>query len=159
MKYFLAVITSMVCASAMAQQTDKTFDSSQLSPKSRALLIAEMNGIKTAMGNLVEPLVSGDWKTIEQLASNIEQSFVFKQQVTPEIKQDLMAKLPDGFKLLDRSFHQYAASLSQAARDKDREQTAFYFYKMLDTCQSCHSRYASQRFSGLIQKSQHKKEH
>lgn len=159
MKYILVLITSLVCTNLMAQQNDKAFDSSQLSPESRALLIAEMNSIKTAMGDLVEPMVSGDWKTVEQLATNIEQSFVFKQQITPEIKQDLMSKLPGDFKFLDRTFHQYAASLSQSAIDKDREQTAFYFYKMLETCQACHSRYASQRFSGLTAKAAQKSEH
>ncbi|MCK4824530.1 hypothetical protein KA005_52750, partial [bacterium] len=50
----------------------------------------------------------------------------------------------------DKAFHGYAGMLAHAAEEKNMEVANFYLSKMTETCIKCHSRFAKERFPGLV---------
>jgi hypothetical protein len=72
-----------------------------------------------------------------------------KRSLTEKDNADLKRAVPPAFLQLDAAFHNTAAKLIAAAKNKDSELEAFYFSKMLEMCVSCHSTYALDRFPAL----------
>jgi cytochrome c556 len=58
--------------------------------------------------------------------------------------------LPQQFIEMDMDFHKSAGMLAHAAEMKNADVVNFYFYKMNAACVSCHGKYATERFPGLI---------
>ncbi|ODU01484.1 MAG: hypothetical protein ABS89_07320 [Thiobacillus sp. SCN 63-1177] len=66
--------------------------------------------------------------------------------LTEQDKKDLMKAASPEFLKLDGEFHQTAGKLAQAAQHKDYELQRFYYSRLVESCQSCHSQHATDRF-------------
>ena len=124
-------------------------DHLHLSPGLTQLLQQEMQAIQQGMQSLIPTIVSGNWEAVAQTGEKIQHSYIMKQQLTGEQRQELQRSLPQGFRELDRSFHHSAGMLAHAARMKNADVVNFYFYKLTDTCVACHARFAVNRFPDL----------
>ncbi|MDZ7825810.1 MAG: cytochrome c [Gammaproteobacteria bacterium] len=82
-------------------------------------------------------------------AQAIHDSFILKQEMTPEDRKALVAAVPEAFVQRDRAFHQLSAELAEAARAADPARERALFGEMVDACAGCHARYAGGRFPGL----------
>ncbi len=122
-----------------------------LSPETKNLLINEMKALQKGMEILFSAYIKGDWKTLEEHGEKIKNSYIFKQKITPEQKQELKEKLPKGFFKLDRKFHYLSGKLKFAAGLKRSELVGFYYAQMGYACVECHKTYASHRFPQLIE--------
>ncbi len=120
-----------------------------LSPELRALLQQEMTAIESAMQSIISAYVSGDLDKIEGIARQMENSFILKQKITESQKQELHEKLPQDFIEKDKQSHRYAGMLEMVSSDREVELVGFYYTKLLESCVSCHSDYATHRFPGL----------
>ncbi len=120
-----------------------------LTPRLKKLLATEMQQVSKATAELAVAIACGDHGTVSDLGEKVRDSFILKQSLTPEDKKDLIAAVPPAFIAMDKQFHGLAGKLSGAGRGGDSELQGFYYARMLDACVQCHSRYASDRFSGL----------
>ena len=139
----------LLCSTAHAEETSEAHDTINLSPDTQILLQAEMQELAAATQTMVIAYVSGDWKSIQRIGGQISDSYVMKQNLTAAQKQELAHKLPERFKRLDAEFHERADRLQSAAADADSELVAFHFYRLLESCATCHSEYAASRFPGF----------
>lgn len=142
---------------SLSSQADKSVES--LSSDLRQLLSKEMQALQGGMQALIPAYISGDYKEVASIAGKMESGFILKQKITPAQKKELMAKLPKAFIYLDKRFHGQAGMLKHVAEEQHQELISFYVYKMMDTCQSCHSQYAQDRFPKLKLKSKHHHHH
>ena len=134
-------------------------DHLHLSPGLTQLLQQEMQAIQQGMQSLIPAIVSGNWEVVAQTGEKIQHSYIMKQQLTGEQRQELQRSLPQGFRELDRSFHHSAGMLAHAARMKNADVVNFYFYKLTDTCVACHTRFAVNRFPELSSADSHGEDH
>lgn len=132
---------------AAAQETEPVFP--KLTPRLQELIQQEMVSILDAGHQILDALVMGDSAAVADQARAIERSFIMEQSMTEQDRQDLMAALPPAFVNLDRRFHQTAAKLAEAAENNDRIQAHAVFNEMIETCMSCHARFATDRFPGF----------
>jgi hypothetical protein len=140
---------SLTAPSAGAQETQPV--SPNLTPKLQDLLRTEMRAVEDASREILSALIAGNDARVAELAQNIHDSFILKQEMTPKDKQALMAAVPDDFLAQDRAFHQLSAGLAQAARDGDRDSQLAEFGRMIEACTACHARYATDRFPMLAE--------
>ena len=122
---------------------------SRLSPKLRALLQQEMRQVLHAHQQILAAVAMGDHAAVAEQAQKIHDSFILEQSLTPEDKEALEKAAPAGFVDLDRSFHELAQGLAQAASAKDVQQELEYFNDMSRACVECHSRFVTDRFPGV----------
>ena len=120
--------------------------SKKLTPKLNELLTDEMLSIKQAITHIMNGLITGDHSIVENMAAQINDSFIMKQQLTEKDKKDLMAVAPKAFLKLDGEFHELSGKLSKAAIKKDYELQRFYFGRLIESCQDCHSEYVTDKF-------------
>jgi hypothetical protein len=118
----------------------------KLTPKLQDLLQQEMVSVHEASRDILTATIEGNDEGVAELAQQIHDSFILKQSMTPEDKADLMAAVPEGFVKMDRAFHELAAALAQAARDKDGARQHETFGRMIEACRACHAQYATDRF-------------
>ncbi len=148
-KWFRAatVTTSLLSISApsYAESSVKT-----LSPEIRALITEEMTSVQNGMQSLIPAYISGDLETVNQIALKIQNSYIIKQKLTKQQKQELMAKLPKSFKHKDKKFHQQAGTLAHVAERKHMELVGFYIAKLTESCVGCHSEHATHKFPKLV---------
>ena len=142
---------------AYAQELPVLPDDLQLSQELRTLLLAEMRQIAGASQAIVSSFVTGDWQSIQRISEQIRDSYVMEGNISETQKQELQDKLPDHFKRLDADFHARAERLGMAAAAEDPEIIAFHYYRMLETCATCHAAFAKSRFPGFL--SEAPKEH
>jgi hypothetical protein len=116
------------------------------------LLNDEMAAIENGMQELIPAISSGEWQTVASIAQNVSDSFIMKQKLTVAQKEELHQALPPLFIEMDQDFHASAAMLAHAARMKNADVVNFYFFKLASACVACHTRYAAQRFPGLVEK-------
>lgn len=121
-----------------------------LSADLRNLLGEEMVAIENGMKNLVPAMSSGEWEEVVSIAQNISNSFIMKQKLTTVQKDELHRVLPSQFIEMDQDFHNSAGMLAHAAGIKNADVVNFYFFKLNSACVACHSKYATQRFPGLV---------
>lgn len=122
----------------------------KLTPKLQMLLKTEMTHIAVSASKITRAIATGDHGVVGQEAMDVANGFILKRSLTDQDKKDLKRAAPTAFLQLDAAFHQTAGRLAQAAEKKDSELELFYFSKMLDYCVSCHTTYASDKFSGFI---------
>ena len=130
-----------------------------LDPQIKALLNQEMQMVRKGMESLVFATASADWKAIAEIGHNIKHSYILKQKLTKAQRHQLHTSLPDGFKQLDKKFHYYAGMLAHTAKEHDMELVNYYTYKMKESCSSCHSQYAKDKFPGFAAKNKHESGH
>ncbi|MBT8092248.1 MAG: cytochrome c [Gammaproteobacteria bacterium] len=142
-------VTLLLCNAAYSEGPSEAHDTIDLSPDTLMLLQAEMRELAVASQAMVISYVSGDWKSIQRISEQIRDSYVMERNLTDAQKQELGDKLPERFKRLDKDFHARADRLESAAANANSELVGFHFYKLLETCATCHSEYAASRFSGF----------
>lgn len=164
-RYISALLLSSVVLSMSgtparaANDGEATVSSSgdlHLPPKIRSALVEEMAALQPAMARLAAAIPQGDWKLVAETAEAMRDGFILSKALTQDELQTFQNALPEGFLVLDTRFHGYADKLATAARAHDGELVPFYFYKMTETCVTCHAAYAGTRFPGyrLPQESQ-----
>ncbi|MDA3806273.1 MAG: cytochrome c [Thiomicrorhabdus sp.] len=121
-----------------------------ISPDLKKILNQEMSAIQKGMMELIPAIVAGDFEQIASIGKNIKASFIMKQKLTKDQKKELHRALPPSFIEMDQSFHKSAGMLAHAAEQKNSDVVTFYFYKLNDSCVSCHSKFATDRFPGLV---------
>jgi hypothetical protein len=119
----------------------------KLSPELRGLFRLEMVALQGALLELVPAIVSGDSESTARLAERMRAGYVLAQKLTPAQREEIET-LPEGFLERDGEFHDLAAGLAAAARERQAPLVAFSFYKLTESCVGCHSRYALHRFPG-----------
>lgn len=112
----------------------------------RHLLQQEMRAIETAMKDIISHNAAGDFKKIAQLASQIENSFILKQNLSVAQMHQLHTLLPEDFLQQDQQFHYDAGMLQHVAANQKSELVAFYYGQLLESCGSCHQAHAKHRF-------------
>lgn len=120
-----------------------------LTPKLRNLFAQEMTAVLQASQQIVTALAAGDHAVVAKHAQAIHDSFILDKKLTKQDRHDLETALPPAFLELDGAFHQLAAKLAESARNRDGELQTYYFSRMLEFCQACHSRYATDKFPGF----------
>ncbi len=125
----------------------------KLTPKLKKLLAEEMRAVNHASQQIVAALAAGDHAAVAKAAQQIHDSFILEKKLTDKDKRDLEAAVPPAFLALDGAFHQMAAKLAETARHKDGDLQTYYFGRMIEMCQTCHSRFASDRFPAFGGKS------
>ncbi len=128
----------------------ETDEKIHLSADLRALLGQEMMAIENGMKNLVPAISSGEWENVSSIALKIRDSFIMKQKLTETQKEELHRVLPHQFIEMDQDFHNSAGMLAHAAEMKNADVVNFYFYKLNTACVACHTKYAGERFPGLV---------
>jgi cytochrome c556 len=134
---------------ATAQQPVAEAGDIQLSPQLRELLRTEMREIASGTQILSLALASADWKTVASTSAKIRTSYILEKKLSAAQRHELERALPPGFKELDGEFHARAEKLGAAAAAHDSELAAFHFYRMVESCASCHASYAKSRFPGF----------
>ncbi len=122
----------------------------QLSPERLALLNQEMRLIQQGTMDMVPAIAAGEWEKLSALGQKIKESFILKQKLTVAQKEELHRLLPQQFIEMDMDFHKSAGMLAHAAEMKNADVVNFYYYKMIDACGSCHGKFATERFPGLV---------
>lgn len=151
------ILTLMTClageAAPGAEKTPAaTSDSgnamARLPPKLQKLLTEEMVAINIASQKIVAALVSGDSAAVAQQAQGIHDSFILEKKLSNEDREALEEALPEGFLSLDAMLHGRAQRLAIVAQHDDLELENFFYGRMIETCQDCHTRFAPGKFPG-----------
>jgi len=148
----LTAVTGMLTiywAAVPADESSEPYGYLDLSAEVMALLRAEMREISGASQGLVLAIASGDWASVERISEQIRASYVMEQSLSPSQRDELESGLPDQFKALDAEFHARAGKLGDTGVGRDPEMAAYQFSRLLETCTSCHARYARDRFPGF----------
>ena len=140
---FMALTLSLCAASSMGH-ADSGVEA--LSPELRALLGKEMIALQEGMKSIIPAYTSGNLEEVAHIAEKMKNSFILKQKITSEQKQELMSKMPKSFLHLDQKFHEYAGMLEHVAKEKHTELVGFYYYKLTESCVGCHGHFASHKF-------------
>ena len=140
----LLISALLLATSLTAQETKKGAEA--LSPEVRALLAQEMQHIEKGMQGIFSNIVKGEYENIAETAIDIENSFIFKRKLTSAQRAELKEKIPKSFIDTDRSFHELAGKLANAAEFEEKEKVQKYFTEMTETCVKCHATYATHRF-------------
>jgi hypothetical protein len=120
-----------------------------LSAPLREALSQEMVQLQTGMMSLIPAFVSGDWALVAETARQMDESYILKQALTPAQLDELHHVLPAKFLELDAEFHYLAGMLSHAAANRKAELAAFYYSRMLESCHTCHAKFALEKFPAL----------
>ncbi len=121
----------------------------KLTPRLKELLATEMQQVSQATADLSVAIAAGERAHVKELGTKIRDSFILKQSLTDQDKQDLKGAVPAEFIALDRKFHGAAGKLAHAAEVGDDELVVFYYGRMVEACVTCHAHFAADRFSGF----------
>lgn len=122
----------------------------EISPDLKKLLNQEMAAIQKGMMDLIPAMAAGEWADVATIGKNIKASFIMKQKLTKSQKEELHRVLPPAFIEMDQSFHHSAGMLAHAAEMKNADVVNLYFSKLNQACVSCHAKFATDRFPGLV---------
>lgn len=123
----------------------------KLTDQLRQLLQQEMRSIQAAMITIHASMVMGYHDAVAENAQQIHDSFILEQSLTEQDHKDLMAAVPAAFLEIDSNFHQLAASLADAGRNRNIAEQHRLFSEMTQSCLQCHGAYVFDRFPGLEQ--------
>jgi hypothetical protein len=147
---FIFLVTMVFgCMSAGAQETRSTQNDLHLSPQLADLLRAEMRALLIGIQSIASGIATADWKTVADKSAKIRASYILDQKLTPGQREELDTLLPEYFKRLDSDFHIEAEKLEAAAAYHDSQIVTFHYYRLIETCTTCHAIYATSRFPGF----------
>ncbi|SCN46596.1 hypothetical protein BAZMOX_75130_3 [methanotrophic endosymbiont of Bathymodiolus azoricus (Menez Gwen)] len=109
-----------------------------------------MQAIEQGVTALIPAIARGEWDQIAKIGRHIEQSYLLKQQLTPEQRHSLHKSLPARFIQLDQAFHKSAGMLAHGAEMKNPDIVNFYVYKLSSACVECHTEFATEKFPSLV---------
>ena len=151
MKQIISFIITL-CFSLVTFQSYAEKGVEALSPELRILLSKEMLSLQEGMKAIFPAYISGDWHEISHIALKMKNSYILKQSLTNAQRHELHSTLPDAFLKQDQQFHYLAGMLSHAADMEKLELVGFYYSELTNSCVSCHSQFALQRFPALNSK-------
>jgi len=132
-----------------AQETPSAKHVLRLSPGLLELLRAEMRALLSGVQSLPAGIATADWKSVAETSSRIRASYILDQNLTLAQRKELSTSLPEHFKRLDSDFHLEAKKLEAAALNHDAQLSSFHFYRLIETCTTCHAIYATSKFPGF----------
>lgn len=147
--FIFLIATTFSIAPVNAQHATAEAHALKLSPPLLELLRAEMRAILTGVQSLPESIATADWKSVADTGAQISESYIFAQKITPAQRKELSHSLPEYFKKLDSGFHLEAKKLEAAAYNHDAQLVTFHYYRLIETCTSCHAAYATSKFPGF----------
>ena len=118
----------------------------KFTPRLKQLFTEEMQMIKQAMKQILDGLIVGDHSLVATNAEQIHASYILSRELTEKDKKDLMKAVTPEFLLIDGEFHVTAKKLAEAGKNKDYELQRFYYGRLVDSCQNCHSLDATDKF-------------
>lgn len=142
---------SQEVASQDTGATEITAGQLKLPPHFLDILRQEMIQLSGGMGALLTYMVRGEADQAAQIAMNIHDSFILKQELSEEEMKELVSLLPEKFIRLDRGFHELSAEISAALKNGDFEKSGRIYGQMVGACLNCHTQFAAERFPGLAQ--------
>ena len=143
----MLLILCLIPAFGHAQtNTQHSSGVSELSNELRVLFTQEMVALKKGLVQITEAYIAGDWATIETIALKMEQSYILRQNLSKQQMHQLHSVLSPEFIKQDVKFHYLSGMLNHAAKMEKVEMIGFYLSKMSETCVSCHSQYAVNKF-------------
>jgi len=151
----LTLVTSLAGEAAQdahhapAATADSVNAMARLPPNLQKLLTEEMVAINSASQTIVAALVSGDTAAVARQAQGIHDSFILEKKLSMEDRHVLENALPEGFLAMDALLHGKAKRLADVAQRGDLELANFFFNRMIETCQDCHSRFSAGKFPGF----------
>ncbi|MGD2073562.1 MAG: hypothetical protein PVG38_01360 [Gammaproteobacteria bacterium] len=145
----LVLAAGLAFTLAGAQEKEGHHGGLQLSPELMELLRSEMRALLAGVQSLPVGIATGDWEGVSETSKRISSSYILDQKLTPAQRRELATALPDYFKKLDAAFHREADKLGAAAVGRDAQLAAFHYYRLIETCTTCHSTYAASRFPGF----------
>jgi len=147
----LIFLVTMVfgCMTVNAQETPSAQNDLHVSPELTELLRAEMRALLTGIQSIASGITTADWKTVADKSAQIRASYILDQKLTPAQREELDTSLPEYFKRLDSDFHIEAEKLEAAATNHDSQLVTFHYYRLIETCTTCHAIYAASRFPGF----------
>lgn len=119
---------------------------SHMPERVRGLLTREMMALQAAMNAILDALIRGNDDVVAVQAQAVQDSFILKQEMTPEDRKGLMASVPESFVTRDRAFHALGGRLAEAARDGDQEAQLRLYGDLVTACAECHSVHAQDKF-------------
>jgi cytochrome c556 len=147
-RIFLATLV-LICAAAGAQEKQPGQNDLHLSPQLTELLRAEMRTLLAGIQSIASGIATADWNAVADLGAQMRASYIADQKLTPALREELETSLPEHFKRLDSDFHHEAGRLEAAAASHDSQLVTFHYYRLLETCTTCHALYAAARFPGF----------
>ena len=155
-KYTFSILLLIFAISPFSHAQDKHNEMShlELSADLMDLLRTEMRGILSGVQSIPAGIAMADWKMVADISSKISSSYILAQKMTPEQSKELQQKLPEYFKKIDENFHLQAGKLELAARNHDPQLVTFHYYRLIDSCTSCHATYATKKFPGFLPEKQ-----
>lgn len=143
-RFASAVLGLVVCVDGNAEAPPAI----SVSPDVLELFRAEMRELLIGTQAIGTAVSAGDWTRIAVTGDQMRKSYILEKKLTKTQREELEG-LPEQFRALDEQLHLRAEKLSQAASVKDAELVSFQFGRLLETCASCHTAYAQQRFPGF----------
>ena len=149
---FIAIALSISLSMPISYAQDKQTETGnlELSAGLMDLLRTEMREILSGVQSIPSSIAMAKWKEIADISNKIKSSYILAQKITPEQKKELQHKLPEYFRIMDENFHIEAGKLESAARNHDPQLVTFHYYRLIESCASCHSTYAAKRFPGFL---------
>ena len=141
-----AVVIAGAVAAAPAMAKEPEPIGPKLTPRLQQMLSEEMLSVRQAAKQILDGLIVGDHSLVATQAQQVHDSFILARALTEQDKKDLMKAAPPEFLKLDGEFHMTAKKLSEAALHKDYELQRFYYSRLVDSCQTCHSQFATSKF-------------
>ena len=142
-----ALAAALLAGGAPAQTPEPV--GPKLPEKLRELLLREMNAIEGASLSIQSALVRGEDARVAELAQQIHDSFILRQEMTEADRKALRAAVPKAFVERDQAFHALTGDLAEAAREGDAERQRALFGEVVSACAACHALYAGNRFPGF----------
>ncbi|MDT3707784.1 MAG: hypothetical protein ROZ09_13255 [Thiobacillus sp.] len=139
-----AIISAFAIKPVEAKEADPI--GPKLTPRLKQMLSEEMLSVKQASKQILDGLIVGDHSLVATQAQQIHDSFILARALTEQDKKDLTKAAPPEFLALDGQFHVTAKKLSEAALHKDYELQRFYYSRLVDSCQTCHTQFATDKF-------------
>ena len=144
---FALFLTLAIASTAIpAEGPEHTAETLSLPPELMALLQAEMREITIGVQKVPVAIAQADWEVLHQTGESIRSSYIMAKALTKEQIETLESSLPERFKQLDSEFHARAGSLAQAAQARDFELASYHYSRLIESCATCHSLYAKNRF-------------
>ena len=142
-------LSLLTCTTLLLMASEPKVGVETLSDSVRSLLSQEMIALQKGMQEVLSMSVRGDFEGVTAKATQIQNSFILKQKLSDAQRKELKAKVPKEFIALDRSFHEKAGELANAAEFGDTKQIAQIYGEMMQKCMQCHSTFAKSRFSNF----------
>ena len=143
------ILLATVLFSTIAMATPDT-SVTKLSDETKNLFKAEMSFIKGGMDEILYAMISGDDEKIQEVASEIRDSFIFTKSLKPHNVKEIKT-LPKKFFEYDLELHGGAAELAAAAEFNDKEAIQKSYFKMVNSCTKCHATFATHRFTNFLE--------